>query len=213
MNHSSFTGNTHLDEQQRAAAADCSGSSLLLAVPGSGKTTTLLARLENLLRSGVPDTSVLVITFTNNAAEEMKQRFRRQYGNNRVDFMTINSFCYRVVCFYADKTGRQKPEDLTDTGLLLRRILVSVAGDSFPGESDIREFAQKITYIKNMQLSEGEIEKLRIGDYPAKPLYDAYVRSMKAQNAMDYDDQLVYACKFLEKVPGCGTITGGNILM
>ena len=51
MNHSSFTGNTHLDEQQRAAAADCSGSSLLLAVPGSGKTTTLLARLENLLRS------------------------------------------------------------------------------------------------------------------------------------------------------------------
>ena len=202
MNHSSFTGNTHLDEQQRAAAADCSGSSLLLAVPGSGKTTTLLARLENLLRSGVPDTSVLVITFTNNAAEEMKQRFRRQYGNNRVDFMTINSFCYRVVCFYADKTGRQKPEDLTDTGLLLRRILVGVAGDSFPGESDIREFAQKITYIKNMQLSEGEIEKLRIGDYPAKPLYDAYVRSMKAQNAMDYDDQLVYACKFLEKVPG-----------
>lgn len=202
MNHSSFTGNTHLDEQQRAAAADCSGSSLLLAVPGSGKTTTLLARLENLLRSGVPDTSVLVITFTNNAVEEMKQRFRRQYGNNRVDFMTINSFCYRVVCFYADKTGRQKPEDLTDTGLLLRRILVSVAGDSFPGESDIREFAQKITYIKNMQLSEGEIEKLRIGDYPAKPLYDAYVRSMKAQNAMDYDDQLVYACKFLEKVPG-----------
>ena len=122
MNHSSFTGNTHLDEQQRAAAADCSGSSLLLAVPGSGKTTTLLARLENLLRSGVPDTSVLVITFTNNAAEEMKQRFRRQYGNNRVDFMTINSFCYRVVCFYAEKTGRQKPEDLTDTGLLLRRI-------------------------------------------------------------------------------------------
>ena len=202
MNHSSFTGNTHLDEQQRAAAADCSGSSLLLAVPGSGKTTTLLARLENLLRSGVPDTSVLVITFTNNAAEEMKQRFRRQYGNNRVDFMTINSFCYRVVCFYAEKTGRQKPEDLTDTGLLLRRILVSVAGDSFPGESDIREFAQKITYIKNMRLSEGEIEKLRIGDYPAKPLYDAYVRSMKAQNAMDYDDQLVYACKFLEKVPG-----------
>lgn len=202
MNHSSFTGNTHLDEQQRAAAADCSGSSLLLAVPGSGKTTTLLARLENLLRSGVPDTSVLVITFTNNAAEEMKQRFRRQYGNNRVDFMTINSFCYRIVCFYAEKTGRQKPEDLTDTGLLLRRILVGVAEDSFPGESDIREFAQKITYIKNMQLSEGEIEKLRIGDYPAKPLYDAYVRSMKAQNAMDYDDQLVYACKFLEKVPG-----------
>lgn len=131
MNHSSFTGNTHLDEQQRAAAADCSGSSLLLAVPGSGKTTTLLARLENLLRSGVPDTSVLVITFTNNAAEEMKQRFRRQYGSNRVDFMTINSFCYRVVCFYADKTGRQKPEDLTDTGLLLRRILVSVAGGFF----------------------------------------------------------------------------------
>lgn len=202
MNHSSFTGNTNLDEQQRAAAADCSGSSLLLAVPGSGKTTTLLARLENLLRSGVPDTSVLVITFTNNAAEEMKERFRRQYGSNRVDFMTINSFCYRVVCFYADKTGRQKPEDLTDTGLLLRRILVSVAGDSFPGESDIREFAQKITYIKNMQLSAGEMEKLRIGDYPAKPLYDAYVRSMKAQNAMDYDDQLVYACKFLEKVPG-----------
>ena len=129
MNHSSFTGNTHLDEQQRAAAADCSGSSLLLAVPGSGKTTTLLARLENLLRSGVPDTSVLVITITNNAAEEKKQRILLQYRNYRVDFLTINSFCYRVVCFYADKTGRQKPEDLTDTGLLLHfhRILSPVS--------------------------------------------------------------------------------------
>ena len=68
------TFSVKLNQQQKEAVQSTKGPVLLLAVPGSGKTTTLLARLENLLRSGVPDTSVLVITFTNNAAEEMKQR-------------------------------------------------------------------------------------------------------------------------------------------
>lgn len=191
-----------LDQQQRAALQNLEGSSLLLAVPGSGKTTTLLARLEAMLRQGIPESEILVITYTNNAADEMRRRFRRQYGENRVDFMTINSFCYRLILYYSEKTGRQKPEDVVDTGKILRRIFRQVTRDPFPVEGDIREFAQKITYIKNMQLPDGEIAKLRIGNYPAAPLYHAYVETMKQMNAMDFDDQLVYAYKFLRNVPG-----------
>lgn len=194
--------NIQLDEQQRAALQNLEGSSLLLAVPGSGKTTTLLARLEAMLRQGIPESQILVITYTNNAAEEMRRRFRRQYGENRVDFMTINSFCYRLILYYSEKTGRQKPEDVVDTGKILRRIFRQVTREPFPVEGDIREFAQKITYIKNMQLPESEIAKLRVGNYPAAPLYQAYVETMKQMNGMDFDDQLVYAYKFLRNVPG-----------
>lgn len=194
--------NIQLDEQQRAALQNLEGSSLLLAVPGSGKTTTLLARLEAMLRQGIPESQILVITYTNNAAEEMRRRFRRQYGENRVDFMTINSFCYRLILYYSEKTGRQKPEDVVDTGKILRRIFRQVTREPFPVEGDIREFAQKITYIKNMQLPESEIAKLRVGNYPASPLYQAYVETMKQMNGMDFDDQLVYAYKFLRNVPG-----------
>ncbi|MDO4383904.1 MAG: ATP-dependent helicase [Eubacteriales bacterium] len=191
-----------LDEQQRAALQNLEGSSLLLAVPGSGKTTTLLARLEAMLCQGISESQILVITYTNNAAEEMRRRFRRQYGENRVDFMTINSFCYRLILYYSEKTGRQKPEDVVDTGKILRRIFRQVTREPFPVEGDIREFAQKITYIKNMQLPESEIAKLRVGNYPAAPLYQAYVETMKQMNGMDFDDQLVYAYKFLRNVPG-----------
>ncbi len=194
--------NIQLDEQQRAALQNLEGSSLLLAVPGSGKTTTLLARLEAMLRQGIPESQILVITYTNNAAEEMRRRFRRQYGENRVDFMTINSFCYRLILYYSEKTGRQKPEDVVDTGKILRRIFRQVTREPFPVEGDIREFAQKITYIKNMQLPESEIAKLRVGNYPASPLYQAYTEAMKQMNGMDFDDQLVYAYKFLQNVPG-----------
>lgn len=191
-----------LDHQQRAALQDLEGSSLLLAVPGSGKTTTLLARLEAMLRQGIPESEILVITYTNNAADEMRRRFQWQYGENRVDFMTINSFCYRLILYYSEKTGRQKPEDMVDNGKILRQIFRQVTRDPFPVEGDIREFAQKITYIKNMQLSESEIAKLRIGTYPAAPLYQAYVQTLRQMNGMDFDDQLVYAYKFLRNVPG-----------
>ena len=66
-----------MNVSQRRAVAFHDGALLLLAGPGSGKTTVLTHRIENLIRSGVKDTDILVITFTKAAALEMQYRFTR----------------------------------------------------------------------------------------------------------------------------------------
>ncbi len=87
-----------LSEQQQKAI-EATGQVLLLAVPGSGKTTTLVARLRHMvMKQGIDPSSILVITYTNAAANDMKARFleltRAEADAVPIRFCTINSFCY-----------------------------------------------------------------------------------------------------------------------
>jgi len=84
-----------LTQQQGAAVRQVDGASLLLAVPGSGKTTTLIARIAYMtLVKGIEPARILAITYTTKATNEMRSRFCRVYDEEigkRVDFRTINS--------------------------------------------------------------------------------------------------------------------------
>ena len=79
-------------EQQQARDA-INGQILVVSCPGSGKTTVLLDRIQNMLNHGINPESMLNITFTKAAAEEMENRFMRDY-NAKVHFSTIHSFPY-----------------------------------------------------------------------------------------------------------------------
>ena len=92
-----------LNTQQERAVQTISGANLLLAVPGSGKTTVLVARIGFMvICKRIPPQSILALTYTTKAAEEMKNRAVKQFGNDvgRVVFKTINAFAYEVLKYY-----------------------------------------------------------------------------------------------------------------
>ena len=74
------------------------GQLIVVACPGSGKTTTLLRRINHMVSGcGISPENILMITFTNAAAKEMKERYRKQYGPDEVTFSTIHSLCLAIL--------------------------------------------------------------------------------------------------------------------
>ena len=96
--------NINLNDQQEAALTNIDGQTLLLAVPGSGKTTTLVCRIGYMIYvHGIDPSKILVLTFTRAAAADMRKRFAAIFGDehkNRIRFNTINSICNQALDIY-----------------------------------------------------------------------------------------------------------------
>ena len=139
-----------LDDQQRAAVQAVQGPVLLLAVPGSGKTTTLLARLGYLiLGCGVLPEQVLTCTYTVAATAELRTRFAARFGPElaeRTAFRTFNGVCASILSLY-ERTGHQAFRLITDESVLrgLLRDIWLGAGYAFPTEGDLRSVATAIS--------------------------------------------------------------------
>ena len=193
--------------QQLAAATAVEGPVLLLAVPGSGKTTVLVARLGYMVQCcGIPPEQILTMTYTVAATREMRARFAARFGQGpaaRMAFRTINGLSAVVLQYYSRRYGRQQPRLVTDEGELTRlltQLYMSVSSD-YPTESTLKELRTVITYIKNSLLDEEGVAALETGlpDLPA--LYRRYQAELKRRGWMDYDDQMVYALQILRAAP------------
>jgi DNA helicase-2/ATP-dependent DNA helicase PcrA len=195
----------HLSAAQQQAIRKVDGAELLLAVPGSGKTTTLVARLGYMIRERqIPPENILVITFTRSAAADMQRRYASFFGEEsakKIHFSTINSFCYSVVLYYAKMYRRNKPDDETNSPGIIRMLYPKVYG-GFSNENDVKELAQTITYIKNMQLSEEQIRELKTSgsSLAVEKMYLAYQEYLKENYLMDYDDQILFAHQLLSNL-------------
>ena len=88
-----------LNKEQEVAANATNGIFAVIAVPGSGKTKTMMERIFRLIESGNPPESIIGLTFTKNAAEEMKNRLMKVLGDKsaRVMLSTIHGFCYYIL--------------------------------------------------------------------------------------------------------------------
>ena len=210
MNESEFWGKYagHLNNQQREAVLATDGPVLLLAVPGSGKTTVLVTRLGYMLycRNVAPE-NILTLTYTIAATQDMARRFASLFGediSDRLEFRTINGICAKVIQHYGRMIGRNAFELITDekqTSKILMDVLVKKL-DEYPTESDIKVARTLITYCKNMMLSEDEIDKLgKQEGIPLLDVYKDYNAYLKSNALMDYDDQMVYAYKMLMSSP------------
>ena len=180
------------------------GPVLLLAVPGSGKTTVLVNRLGYMIYcKGIAPENILTLTYTVAATRDMASRFKQLFGDGmseRMEFRTINGICAKVIAFYGRLIGKTSFELCNDdkyTGQLLTNIYLNVERD-YPTESDIKAVRTLITYCKNMYLSSEEIKTLgKENDIDLYRIYEAYNSQLKAQSLMDYDDQMIYAYKIL----------------
>ena len=200
------TFSVKLNQQQKEAVQSTKGPVLLLAVPGSGKTTVLVTRLGYMIYCrNIPPESILTVTYTVAATKDMSERFAVRFGEDmakRLEFRTINGICARIIQYYGRRIGKTPFElvkdEKTTTGMLIR--ICQDHGMGYPTESDLKNVRTLITYIKNMMLNEEELQKLEEeSDIRIVGIYREYCRQMREQKLMDYDDQMLYAYNILRK--------------
>lgn len=203
------TFSVKLNQQQKEAVQSTKGPVLLLAVPGSGKTTVLVTRLGYMIYcKNIPPESILTVTYTVAATKDMSERFAVRFGEDmakRLEFRTINGICARIIQYYGRRIGKTPFELVKDekatTGMLIR--ICQDHGMGYPMESDLKNVRTLLTYIKNMMLNEEELQKLEEeSDIRIAEIYREYCRQMREQKLMDYDDQMLYAYNILRKDPG-----------
>ena len=192
-----------MNEAQRCAVTWGEGPLLLLAGPGSGKTYTVTNRILYLIEQGVPPEEILVITFTKEAAEAMRQRFRKlSVGNCPVNFGTFHSVFYHILL---ESERAKKLKLLTDREK--RKILYSIvkqlqtgAGGGIPNadySEDIPRIMAAISLYKNtVDLSRATAEMPSEWRVHFEKIMESYSAEMRKNREIDFDDML-FACKRL----------------
>lgn len=197
-----------LNAQQKEAVQTVDGPVLLLAVPGSGKTTVLVMRLGWMVQGcSIPPSSIVTITYTVSAVKDIQKRYASFFGKEAVDhmvFRTINGICAGIIHQYG-RIIHKSPYELISDERTINQIIRSIYQETmhdYPNENDIREIRTKITYIKNMMLSEEQIRSLdQDVPYDLSIIYHKYCSKLRSERCMDYDDQMIYALRILKSDP------------
>jgi len=196
-----------LSEQQEQAVRAVDGHVLLLAVPGSGKTTVLVTRLGYmLLCCDIAPEEILTMTYTVAATKDMKERFSSVFGEDlskRLAFRTINGVSAKIIQYYERNTGREAfklEADEKRIAALVSEIYRDICHDYLP-DGELKNILSKISYAKNMLLDEDEIKKAEKEIKRFSDIFSEYKRRMQKLRLMDYDDQMVYAYRILQAYP------------
>lgn len=198
----------HLSQVQLQALAVTQHPVLLLAVPGSGKTTVLVARAAYLLSNGNSPAQICSLTFSRQSAADMQQRFQELFSDLfpvSPSFSTIHSLCWRILNEFSEHNGRTMPaltgnEATSSAAMLVRKCAESVS--STPLDDDqLRELLNKISLCKNRRLSRKEMQELSGMPDHFYTIYTLYEQQKKLTGLMDYDDLLLYTLEILEKRP------------
>ena len=181
------------------------GPVLLLAVPGSGKTTVLVSRLGYMIYClGITPESILTVTYTVAATNDMRRRFAGMFGETdaeRLEFRTINGISQKVLQYFARRTGKT-PFQVADKEAVavIRQSFLEVTG-KYATENDIKETQLDITYAKNMRLTQEEIGKMDTDVDKFPEIFRTYNNKLRQMQMIDYDDQMIYALRILEQYP------------
>ena len=201
---------SRFNAQQRKAVRQVDGTILLLAVPGSGKTTVLVTRLGYMaLCCEIKPEEILTVTYTVAATGDMRARCAEHFGEDlakQFEFRTINSICAKIIQYYGRQYDRS-PFALVSDEKQITALLSAVYQEvqrEYPTESDLKSVRTLITYIKNMMLTDEEVRQLAAKlEEPINiaEIYQKYCRAMRENQWMDYDDQMIYAYRMLCKHP------------
>ena len=194
----------NLNPQQERAVQAVNGANLLLAVPGSGKTTVLVARLGYMiLCRNIPPERILAMTFSKQAARDMRSRFQSVFGTElgeKIQFRTIHSLANGILSEYERYSGRRKPELLDDNRTVITQLLREYQQD-YPSDSEIAEVIAAITNIKNLSIPTLEISKQGFATKDIEKIYNLYQKKLSERRQMDFDDQVGYAVRILKGCP------------
>lgn len=198
-----------LNEVQKQAVLHSEGALLLLASPGSGKTTTMMMRIGFYIQEkGVHPSRIKAVTFSRAAANDMKERFQRFFPElPPVDFSTIHSLAFEVVREYLRKTqthfqiieGDTPDQWALNKKIILRKLFQSIVGENIT-EDGMEGLTTYISYIKNKMIPQNKWSSVKVDVPEAERIlreYEAFKRSNQNGLLLDYDDMLTLGNQIL----------------
>ena len=192
-----------LNPPQREAVAQTEGPVLILAGAGSGKTRVLTHRIAYLMdEKGVNPWNILAITFTNKAAQEMRERVDKLvgFGSESIWVSTFHSACVRILRRHIDNLGY----DTDDQKSLMKDVCRKMNIDTKIYKE--RSLLAQISHAKDELLTPDDMEMKAAGDYNMKKVasvYREYQAALRKNNALDFDDLIVKTVELFEK---CGAV-------
>jgi len=196
-----------LNPEQQKAAMHINGPLLIIAGAGSGKTKTLTYRIAYALSQGVQSSSILALTFTNKAAEEMKSRISTLIGATQAKSIwagTFHSIFARILRFEAEHIGFTSSFSIydTDDSLSMIRSIMRDAGISAQ-QFTPQSIKGRISHAKNLMISwqEYEASSQDINEKQTALVYKEYEKRLRLNNAMDFDDILLNIIRLLQLSP------------
>lgn len=189
------------NEEQSKVIKHIYGPLLCIAGPGSGKTTSIIQRVINMIENGVNPNSILVVTFTKAAADDMRQKFlKKENHKNGVTFGTIHSFCFSVLRNY-DASKYNRDSILTDIEQkdFIRTQIRPLRIEWVDQEGVINSIIGAISNIKNNGINPNTIEVNGCNNKTFMAIYDAYENFKAENNKIDYDDMLFITNQLFEK--------------
>lgn len=193
-----------LDQDQLSAVKYCDGSQLVIAGAGSGKTRVLTYKIAYLLSIGVKPWNILALTFTNKAANEMKERIGillKEDAARRINMGTFHSIFYRILRSNVNEIN-YRPNftiyDENDSKVLVKNIMKEFGVDDkkySPGQ-----ILNTISYAKNHLIT---VDEFLLNDRTnvIGKIYNEYVQRCHIANVMDFDDLLIKTYELFSKKP------------
>ena len=186
-----------LNPEQREAVMQIDGPVLILAGAGTGKTRTITARMSYMVDQGIPPENILAVTFTNKAANEMRERVIDAVAEGKgkkIVLGTFHAFCVKLLREHAEKLGYKKNWTIytqNEQTSLLKRIVgrLTTKEESY----DPSKAQSKISSAKNSGISLGDPKESLDA-----AIMEAYQTEMRALNAMDFDDLIILGVQLLE---------------
>lgn len=221
-----------LNRVQEKAVRQTEGPLLLLASPGSGKTTTIIMRIGYLIEvKRVKPSRIKAVTFSRASANDMKERFKRFFPHlEPVDFSTIHSLAFEVMREHFWKKGiayqiiegeLEAEEEETEGGkgirgtaapdqlplhkkIILRNLFRSITSENMT-DDQMEELLTYISYIKNKMIPPDKWSLVKV-DVPEAPRilqeYESFKRTGHSKLLVDFDDMLTIANDVMERDPG-----------
>lgn len=180
------------NDEQLKIINQIDGPVIVVACPGSGKTTTVLERTNNIIKSGIDPNKILVVTFTKNAADEMKTRFEERYDAKGTVFCTIHSLCFGILRKYEGLDAQNILKEW-EQYKYFKEYFKNVV-DQSDMDSLCERIISEISYVTNAKLSSLEYKsacKTKEGDLDFHRCYQDYQNFKKQIGKIDFDDMLV----------------------
>ncbi len=204
-----------LNPPQREAVTAGDGPVLVVAGPGSGKTRVITHRIAWLLSRGVPPWRIIAITFTNKAADEMRERVLRLVPEGTGLWVsTFHSACVRILRREIEALGYKSSFTIYDTADR-DRLLKKIMEEQGFSARDVKPavLGRRISWFKNRSMGPGE--HLAGGDETdviLERVWPVYQERMKAANALDFDDLLLLTLELFARFPSVREKWSGRFL-
>lgn len=171
---------------QEEAMQTHNGQVLLISCPGSGKTTTMIRRIKAMIDAGIDAATIVMVTFTDAAANEMRTRFQKQYGDCAATFCTIHSLCLKTLMASSDAPLKiiSAEDQFCKIKDCMRQARIPIAAYA------AKDVLMDISAFKNSEVTMQSFKPATLSADEFARLYPLYEDSKRASGVIDFDDML-----------------------